>query len=88
MSFIFPTRLLQFFGLLPSPPPESNEPEGVIVDVIKSNEEWLIKFRATYWKARSRIPANFQPKDRVRVTGYRIVENRPSNTLMIEPLDD
>jgi membrane protein implicated in regulation of membrane protease activity len=88
MSFILPVWLLQFFGLLPPPLPVSDEPEGEIVDIVKPNEEWLIKFRATYWKARSRIPVNFQRGDRVHVTGHRIVGERITNTLMIEPFDN
>jgi hypothetical protein len=87
MNLIFPLRLFQLLGLLPeTPPPESDEPEGEIVDVVRPNEEWRIKFRASYWTARSKTPANFQPGDRVRIIGHRIVDDRTSNTLLIDRL--
>lgn len=88
MSFIFPIRIFQFLGLLPSPRPDNSSEEGKIIEVIRSNEEWLIKVHGVYWKARSTGLANFQKGDRVRVIGHRIVGNRVSNTLMIESCDD
>lgn len=88
MSFLFPIRLLQLLGLLLEPTsPDINNLEGEIVDVIKPGQEWRIKFRASYWTARSKIPADFQQGDRVRVIGHKIIGGRTSNTLLIERIE-
>ncbi|MGA7935850.1 MAG: hypothetical protein WCA35_20025, partial [Kovacikia sp.] len=51
-------------------PPQEESPhrrEGKISRVIEPNRIWQVWYQATYWSARSHIPANFRPGDLVRV---------------------
>jgi membrane protein implicated in regulation of membrane protease activity len=85
MHLIFPLRLLQLFGLFTKT--ASSQPddlEGEIVDVVRPAQEWRIKFRASYWTARSKTSDDFQPGERVRVIGHKTVGDRTSSTLLIE----
>ena len=57
--------------------------EAVIVEILRNCEEWLVRYRATYWRARSlQSHTEFQLYDRAYVVG------RLSNILLIQPMSD
>lgn len=88
MQIIFPLRVFQFFGLFTkTASAQSEDLEGEVVDVVRPAQEWRIKFRATYWTARSQTPNNFQPGERVRVIGYKTHGDRTYNLLLIERIE-
>lgn len=86
MTIIFPLKVFQWMGLLPPIAPPSDALEGEIVNIVKPGQEWRIRFRATYWTARTPFPDDLQPGDRVRIVGHRTVAGRTSNTLLVERL--
>ena len=55
--------------------------EAVITDVLRQNEEWRVRYQASYWHARSVQPdVRLQSNDRVYVVG------RHNNVLLIQPI--
>lgn len=55
--------------------------EAIITDVLRQNEEWRVRYQASYWHARSVRPdIKLQSNDRVYVVG------RQNNVLLIQPI--
>lgn len=87
MNLLFPERILRTLGLLPETTlTRQQQLEGEILTIVRPNQEWRVKFNASQWTARSEQPIDFKPGERVRILGYRIIDGRTSNTLLIAPL--
>jgi membrane protein implicated in regulation of membrane protease activity len=72
--------VLAFFVAPPREEPPHRR-EGKIARVIEPKRTWQVRHQATYWSARSRLPANFRPGDLVRVV------KQEGSLLWIEPWD-